>query len=386
MKINLISIFFVVFISCVSNQSDLDLESDNITTRSNCNMPESYFVVDSGLAVGIGERINRFTATSTRYVQQVKVIKNVISYGGTRSSSPSMFIENYQEGGFSIISADKRIRPILAYSNEGEFSLVDVPSVVLEWMKSVSDVIADFRENNLQPDPEVTSMWNSAECPEKPIKSLNCDDPDYTSEIRKGPYLKSEWNQQYPYNKYCPNQYPVGCAAVAIGQIMRYWEYPRIFNWNNMPYNSGTDDTAHLLAEIGDSNHLKLKYTSSGSTVRDHRIDNVLRMYGYNSTTREKYNYEDLVAELYAGRPVILEGKNQVSSGAHSWVCDGIQIFNHVTYSSSLLHMNWGFSKTYYNGYYQVSNWSYTDPNTGKVIFDYEPNFTHRMVLKIRPQ
>lgn len=73
---------------------------------------------------------------------------------------------NYESKGFSIISADKRVYPILGFSDEGEFSLDNAPEVVTLWLEWVSEHITRCRNQNFQPDPMITSMWNSAECPE----------------------------------------------------------------------------------------------------------------------------------------------------------------------------------------------------------------------------
>ena len=37
----------------------------------------------------------------------------------------------------------------------------------------------------------------------------------------------TKWNQSPFYNKYTPNsRFPIGCVAVSLGQIMRYWQWP----------------------------------------------------------------------------------------------------------------------------------------------------------------
>lgn len=394
MKTILTSVLLSTLICCESCQSNFETEVnsrniENIKTRSNDKMEEKYFIVDSTLAVGVGKRINRFTAASTRTASEEKVIKNVFPYGKGRSNQPTLYIENFEDGGFGIISADKRISPILAYSEKGEFSLNDAPEIVLDWINTVSNVIAYFRENNLQPDLEIISLWNSAECPEDAKKTINCSDVDHTSQIQKGPYLKSKWdqgsgtlNQNADYNKYCPTGCPTGCSAIAIGQVMRYWQYPTNYNWNEMSYNFPTDATARFLAELGDKNHLNINYSPSGSSAKNTIYDNVLRDYGY-SASREIYNYSKVKDELYAGRPVLLSGKNSNGKSAHVWVCDGIQIFNNVTYSSSLMHMNWGWGGDH-DGYYQVNNWSFTDNN--QQVVEYAPNWLHRMIINIKPK
>ena len=378
MKINLLITFFITlfFFFCQSN-----IENETIKNIQSDNLPEKFFSVDSNLVVGIAQRLNRYTLISTKSIHQEKEIKNIVSYGKERSL-PTLYIVNYESKGFSIISADKRVYPILGFSDEGEFSLDNAPEVVTLWLEWVSEHITRCRNQNFQPDPMITSMWNSAECPEKPLKMVNCDDPDHTSQIVKGPYLKTSWNQRNNYNKYCPTNCPVGCTAVAIGQIMRFWEYPKSYNWAAMSFNNATDVTARFLAELGNKDHLNMDYTPNGSSARNTVLDNVLRGYGYNAS-REKYNYAKVKSEIFSGRPVILSGVNQVSGSGHAWVCDGIQIYNSTMYSYSMLHMNFGNSEKY-NGYYQLDNWSYIED--GKLIFDYTTNFFHRMIISIYPK
>ncbi|MBO7629572.1 MAG: C10 family peptidase, partial [Bacteroidales bacterium] len=40
------------------------------------------------------------------------------------------------------------------------------------------------------------------------------------------PLITAKWGQGSPYNALCPPNTPVGCVAVAMGQVMRYWGYP----------------------------------------------------------------------------------------------------------------------------------------------------------------
>lgn len=59
--------------------------------------------------------------------------------------------------------------------------------------------------------------------------------------------LTSDWNQVWPYNKFCPKPSPpcteqrlhghvyAGCTAIAAAQIMRYWAWPPGRYWWDMP-------------------------------------------------------------------------------------------------------------------------------------------------------
>jgi hypothetical protein len=59
------------------------------------------------------------------------------------------------------------------------------------------------------------------------------------SNIREtiSPLLSCQWNQDLPYNKYCPvvkyankglNPAATGCVATALSQIMYYHKYPEV--------------------------------------------------------------------------------------------------------------------------------------------------------------
>ena len=40
------------------------------------------------------------------------------------------------------------------------------------------------------------------------------------------PLISANWNQGGEWNDYCPNNSLVGCVAVAMGQVMNYWNHP----------------------------------------------------------------------------------------------------------------------------------------------------------------
>lgn len=46
------------------------------------------------------------------------------------------------------------------------------------------------------------------------------------------PMLTTKWHQQSPFSDRTPGNYPAGCVAIAVAQIMAYHEYPRDYcNW-----------------------------------------------------------------------------------------------------------------------------------------------------------
>lgn len=184
------------------------------------------------------------------------------------------------------------------------------------------------------------------------------------------------------YNKYCPsistnlwylnNHAAVGCVAVAVGQIMRYWRWPyaaqvpttvggstkelKFYNWDLMPlrlYNSSSlsqvNEVAGFLRDLGYD--LDMEYgESSGSTIDD-AFDTFIN-FGYDESTltlKSKWYTSGwtniLHSEIAAGRPVYYRGKTSNGAG-HAFVLDGYD-------AGHLYHVNlgWGVGSI---GYYFI--------------------------------
>ncbi|MDR2911433.1 MAG: C10 family peptidase [Bacteroidales bacterium] len=169
-----------------------------------------------------------------------------------------------------------------------------------------------------------------------------------TSQNRKGPLLTTEWGQWYPFNYICPpntggstSNYPAGCVAVAVGQIMRYHKKPALvnnpynhqYNWDNMPDkyngNNATDITASsiplLLLSVGYD--VNMQYSANGSGSSIDLAENAFEyLHYYADATIENHNANapsKIQANINANRPVYMKG--QMSNGSqHAWVCDGV--------------------------------------------------------------
>ena len=141
------------------------------------------------------------------------------------------------------------------------------------------------------------------------------------------PLIQSKWSQNNGYNYYTPNNYPVGCVAVAMGQIMKFHEYPTNYDWDSMHNTNATTTTASFLAEIGEE--VDMEYSAKGSSSNiDKALAAFKNHYGYLKAKKEEHNIPDVVSELSRSCPVYMRGYD--SSGflglnheGHAWVCDG---------------------------------------------------------------
>jgi hypothetical protein len=169
-------------------------------------------------------------------------------------------------------------------------------------------------------------------------------------------------------NCYCDNK-PVGCAAVAMGQIMWYWQFPpsssfRDYNWNNMPnaiYNNtsqeSADEIAHLLRDCGDASDIT--FCCAGSWTTTNNIVSALTShFDYKGVEKKvRTDWSDaswgflLQAEIDAGRPVLYRGdKADLSGEKHFFVVDGYSL------NPTLYHINWGWNGSGYDGYYDIDD------------------------------
>lgn len=136
-----------------------------------------------------------------------------------------------------------------------------------------------------------------------------------------GPLVQTHWSQKNGYNQCIPNKYPVGCVAVAMGQIMKYHEYPQYYAWDQMANNYATSATAEFLYEIGQQ--VNMEYDANGSSSNINNALSAFKNYfGYTSAQKISHSYMKVLSELKENNPVYMRGVDS-SDGGHAWVCDG---------------------------------------------------------------
>jgi hypothetical protein len=183
-----------------------------------------------------------------------KTIAQSMSIGG---ETPYFYIINYTDGGFVIISADKRIPPVLAYSDDSEFDFEgEIPPGLQMWMDNISQDVESKRTQAAEPDASVTAQWDvftgnivKAVPPPEYCSTVGTYYPDYQI-ITYGPLLTTAWAQGTGYNEALTNigcsgngYPPVGCVPLACAQLMRYYQQPSGYSWTSMGAGSSTLQT-----------------------------------------------------------------------------------------------------------------------------------------------
>lgn len=287
--------------------------------------------------------------------------------------------------GYVVTSSDDAVPPIIGYSVDGIFPRTQMPLHVAAWFEDLVSAVNYIRDSASEPGS--AREWSN-------LLSGNLA-KDAQDSISVPPLVTTKWAQTTYYNALCPTDTSgghalVGCGAVAMGQIMKYWNFPESghgsrtykpeqfdtlsvcfdsssYNWSLMPdsLNAYSADSqiyavAHLLYDIGVSLEMDYGMAASSSIAQSLGdittpcVENAFRnVFGYSQSVRS-YDCE-LVSddrwssvvdtELYAGRPVLYTGSG-LGIGGHAFVVDGID-------SNHYYHANFGWGGQY-DGYFNV--------------------------------
>ena len=125
------------------------------------------------------------------------------------------YVFNVGPTGFVIVSADDCFRPIVGYSDEGAFPVGNPSPEMMYYLDNLSQGRQAALRASIQQDASVAEEWRLL-LSGNPLPSRNGE--------RKAFHLvQTKWNQNYPYNKFCPSEGGrtyAGCVATAMSQVM----------------------------------------------------------------------------------------------------------------------------------------------------------------------
>ena len=287
---------------------------------------------------------------------------------------------NINPAGFVLVSADKSIEPILAYSFETTYQPENQPPPFVMWVEQYEKQIAHALEHKTPPLPGVKEKWDEL-LALNPLYKLNKE-----KEKSVDPMLLSAWDQGQFYNQLCPpasggpagNCY-TGCVATAMGQLCYYFRWPDSgvgsysyqlpefgtisanfeetdYAWNQMEntLNGPNLGVAELLFHLGVS--VDMVYGPDGSGMYNHKAAYSLRTH-FKYAPETEYLYRDstnldwdstIIAHLDRGIPMYYAGWSVPNLYGHAFIVDGYQ-------AEDFFHFNWGWGGSY-DGYFYLDN------------------------------
>ena len=359
------------------------------------------------LVLGIGmAQADPVSQSQAKYVGQQFVQANfdlsrqggdlTLVYTGTSSRGEACFyVFNVGNEGYVMVSADDFYRPILGYSDEGIFDAQNINPNLGYMLNNVIASRSNRQTGN--PEPKIAAEWQSVMSTGKLI-------PRYGN--RKKFYLvETKWDQNSPYNYYCPQasggpggRVYAGCVATAMSQVMKYWNHPlqgtgshtnynsgfgpltanfgaTTYDWENMPNalsnnspQTEIDAVATLMYHCGIA--VDMHYATTGSGAYSTDVPGCInQFFGYTNQaayrTRDSYTYAawaNMLKESFdMGWPVYYSGHS--ADGGHAFVCDGYD-------ENGMFHFNWGWSGSGDN-YFDFDNIDYNTSDAA--IFNFVP-------------
>lgn len=301
------------------------------------------------------------------------------------------FFTDKNNTSFIVMASEKAVIPVIAYSFESGLDEV-LPLPVQDYFLGVEAGVVKAMNKSTEFDATADSEWKSLQ---------NCGELPVYLKSAVTPLLTTTWDQDCYYNDSVP-EHPqgecghcyAGCVATAMGQVMKYHNYPPVgtgsniygtgnysnihvdfsqasYNWAAMPNSITTNNSyiAQLLYHAGVSVNMGYDFDGSGASSQDAAYA-FADHFGYadyaffaeRDNTSDEFWIQLIDNELRCRRPVYYSGHS--SSGGHAFVCDGID-------NSNRLHINWGWGGSS-NGYFMLS--SMLGFNDGQAaIFGVEP-------------
>lgn len=316
------------------------------------------------------------------------------SYTSAQGDETYYYVFNKgDEQGFIIMGGDEAAQEILGYSDKGAFDYDKIPDNMRWWLSQydlqISHAIREVKAGRLVVSKDVRTRAEGR------------------SDV--GPLLKTEWNQDAPYNSQIPTYggdfignyaLATGCVATAGAQVMKYHNWPdtgvgsktlsvkynglifsadfgaTTYDWSNMcdtyesdTYTGSVADIAvgTLMYHVGVATDMKygqIRNGGSGTATTNLGLA-LINNFKYDKSMvyeqRQDYTdseWEDMVYnELRADRPVIYDGRKLQENGTttgHCFVCDGYKA------SDNTFYINWGWGG--------LSNGPYKLTGTGALL------------------
>lgn len=414
---SLIFALVFAFLAC-SKENELPVKSD----LSQKSLQEKFLITKKEALALVGklQRTARTTDTTPKEVDELKTFAD-------RQGRAIFYVVSYKSNeGFLVLSADKRMKPVLAFSDTGTFDLeTDNPGIQL-WKNLIAEN-ADKVRQNTEAHINIINEWRLFEAgqgagfrtnytpewtPEEYCAYLNSQPLPPNVIVEHLTFSIGHWTQRDGYNAHCPNgigvpnckeAFPcnkalVGCGPLAIGEVLRY--HHRSVNieatnyteamFNGMPQNhsgscfpqdnTGSGNLSHLLRDIGKATNATyntlvpafgIPMSGSGcqTWMEPGKVDDFFAARGFTSYDLDFFNSSNQATiknELLAHRPVIVYGSNcsVCLPNMHIWVIDGVKDLHGILQDAN------GNCYEYSNYYFQM-NWGWQDTSQNSIWFAY---------------
>ena len=323
----------------------------------------------------------KFLSTTILNQKNNNIQLDLVSVAADRDAT-DYYVFNVKGGeGFVIVSGDDCAKPILAYSTTGTYDPQDVSEGFAFTLKGFQEEIQYMREHNIAATPDIVAEW-------KRVSETGSLNRSGQTRAVVDMLCQTLWNQNFPWNSQCPEDTTgsgghvyAGCVATAMGQVMKFWEWPaqgtgshtynpqgyaqQTANFGETEYHfelmpnvldsTSTEDDYYYIAQF--LHHcgiaVDMQYSGNGSGSYSEMVPDALRNYFRYTCDEHITNYGDwwpgmgysneewaqMLKDggLDEGLPLYYSGSDDGGAGGHAYVVDGYD-------ENDYFHYNWGWS------------------------------------------
>ncbi len=320
--------------------------------------------------------LSEATVVADRFLQsQGKVLKGCAAVA-ENDEDTLLFIFN-AENAFVVVAGDKRVPPILAFTDHTLYNDDDLVAPARMWLDNYRNQIAELKKSRAVGTANAT--WNQILLHQQGLRE--------TAEVR--PLVQSRWGQGDFYNYYCPrdvegdnNRVVTGCVATAMAQLIYYFRFPESgvgsysyvdstygvqsadYSATTYNYEAMCDEPTSINTEISKLIYtfgvgVDMHYGVDGSGMYNHSAARVLRTH-FKYSPQTEYLYRDsttldwdsvIVNHLNRQIPMYYAGWSVPNINGHGFICDGYKIVDSCYY----FHFNFGWDG-YADGYFYTDN------------------------------
>lgn len=309
-----------------------------------------------------------------------------VTRNGELQADTLMYVFNFEgDNGFAIIAANRAVDPVLAVAENGNYTYGEQTGV--ENFDFYMDAMVLELKDRVKPPIFDTLITIPS------FKTVEVDEDRHCD-----PLVPTRWGQDGVYGEYADNGI-AGCVAVAMAQIMAYYQYPSSItttypnngftqhygetielDWEIMVVYPSVYQIPALLREIGQK--VGMDYSKSGeSEAKVSKIPAGFRAFGFQCGGYSAFDIGLIRSALDKHRPVFIDGRKSTNTKkGHAWVADGyiytrkgteyyelriiddgfrkpyrdyVKVSSNVV-TTDLVHYNWGWDKSL-NGYFAAN-------------------------------
>ncbi|MCE7053102.1 Spi family protease inhibitor [Algoriphagus sp. AGSA1] len=284
-----LSILFLIFQSC----AQVDIPDEVNIAESLNKLVDDRFTVSKDFANEIGVKFWR-SNENLNSKQGIRKVRSIEAIKGSDLEIDDFFVINYEDDkGFALISADLRAVPVIAYSEKGSLSGIEMNSVngLKIWFEEAKSEMKRIRLEVNEIHPIVKEQWvkyaSTSEISSQingRTQNTNCEEwytigqymcqysnsssgPLFSNSISWGQSGITNWHA--PSNSSCTCQRsPIGCGPVAIAQTLYWFQtgpysysgMPQYSNYSCTPVTSSDYSLASLMIDIKDEANTLLNF------------------------------------------------------------------------------------------------------------------------------